>query len=194
MKNLLMIGALGLMGTVSAQNTPEAPAQPPVQDPAVLQNTAPVKSAYDECLTMAGQYTWAALGLNDDQISRVGALQARYKEMMAPKEEPKNDLKKSKSAKQKAAKKERAEVKDAGEDKMLVEKQADPSAPMTTMDTALIPDNSIAAEDATVADLDPVPAVPLSVDDELQMILTPEQMELWNKRCGSAQQTGMVQP
>lgn len=194
MKNLLMIGALGLMATVSAQNTPEAPAQPPVREPATMQDPAPVKSAYDECLTTAGQYTWCALGLNEDQVNRVGALQTRYKEMMAPKEEPKKDLKKSKYVKQKAAKKESTKVKDAGEDKVLVEKQADPSAPMSTKDTAVVPDNSKVAEEAALADLDPAPAVALSVDDELQMILTPEQMELWNKRCGSAQQTGMVQP
>ncbi len=159
-----------------------------------MQDPAPVKSTYDECLTTAGQYTWSVLGLNEDQVNRVGALQTRYKEMMAPKEEPKKDLKKSKYVKQKAAKKECTKVKDAGEDKVLVEKQADPSAPMSTKDTDVVPDNSNVAEEAALADLDPAPAVALSVDDELQMILTPEQMELWNKRCGSAQQTGMVQP
>ena len=195
MKNLLIIGALGLTGTMHAQSSPETPVTPaPSQNADALRDTAPVKSVYDACLTTAGRYTWTALGLNADQMSRVSALQARYKEMMAPEEQPKKAASKSKSAKQKAAKAASTQVKDASDEKAGSEEQADASAPVPTLDPAIGPDSTLVAEDGALADLDPTLAVPLSVDDELQMILTPEQLELWNKRCQSAEPTGMVQP
>ena len=190
MKNLLMIGALSLLGTVSAQHTPQGPVQAPVGGPTAQQDPAPVKSVYDACLTTAGQFTWTALGLNEDQMNRVSALQARYKEMMAPKVEPKKDAKKSKASKKKSDPKATAQQQDSGEDKALVEKQTDAAA----TDPAAMSSKTGLTDQTAEAGLDPAPAVPLSVDDELQMILTPEQLDLWNRRCLSVEPTGMVQP
>ncbi|MEO8589109.1 MAG: hypothetical protein ABI432_07070 [Flavobacteriales bacterium] len=48
------------------------------------------KSAYHECFVTAGPSTWKALGLDDQQATRVADLQSRYKaEMNPPKEEKK---------------------------------------------------------------------------------------------------------
>ncbi|MBK9195366.1 MAG: hypothetical protein IPO17_10355 [Flavobacteriales bacterium] len=100
MRTIITSVALAACATVFAQNTaPLTPQQDTVQH---------VQSIYDECLLTAGTGSWQALGLTQDQILRVSALQTRYKES-------------SKAAEAKAVADEKAAAKAKGKGKVKKE-------------------------------------------------------------------------
>ncbi len=193
MRTIITSVALAACATVFAQNTaPPTPQQDTVQH---------VQSIYDECLLTAGTGSWQALGLTQDQILRVSALQARYKES-------------SKAAEAKAVADEKAAAKAKGKGKVKKEaekapaatsleqkkaegltaeqpevKQVDPQVePAMKDNTALEPptelNSSLDKEEDFSAATGAIPPMEYSpLDAELRAILTPGQLVLWERRC-----------
>ena len=185
MRTIISSLALVACATVFAQNTA---APTPQQDP-----VPQVQSIYGECLLAAGTSTWETLGLNGDQITRVTALQTRYKQDVQ-------------AAKEKALADEKAAAKGKGK----VKKEAEAKAPVTEP-TQVAPTTSQKVEekqldpavkseaaileppvdvDATLeegVDFSAATAKPLEeyspFDAEFRAVLTPGQLTLWERRC-----------
>ncbi len=191
MRTIITSVALAACATVFAQNTA---APTPQQD--TVQH---VLSIYDECLLTAGNGSWKALGLNDDQITRVSELQLRYKESAKAAEakavadekaaaKGKGKVKKE-SAKAPAAtslEQKKAEGRTAEQPEV---KQADPNVePAMKDNTALEPpmelNGTLDKEEDFSAATGTIPPMEYSpLDAELRAILTPAQLTLWERRC-----------
>ena len=155
------------------------------QDPAQQQ---PQQSIYHECLVSAGPYTWKVLGLNEDQVARINAVQARYKEsLQPPKEEKKTG--KDKGNKDQASKKVQNPAVNSGVDQPGIAKSEGKSDnPDVNVQNGKNENEMNTLQGNTVtADGTEGQPLPPSVNDELKTILTPEQWAQWDRQCAHPQ-------
>ena len=171
---MMAVMALALFTGANAQTTtiPATDNNPPQEA------TQPVRSHYDTCLLTANNSTWEALGLNNDQVTRIAEVQTRYKAYVAP---PKEEAKaKQKGKKSKAVKSRETAAKDEMLDKSAGHDATDAKQTDETLQkpSEATPDNTRVDETAAAMSAQPVP-----FDEELRGILTPEQWAMWDKRC-----------
>lgn len=168
----MAVMALALFTGANAQTTTT-----PATDKNLPQETMqPVRSHYDACLLTANASTWEALGLNSDQMTRIAEVQTRYKTyVQPPKEDPKA---KQKGKKSKAMKSKETAAKAEAPAKEHLDKAAVNDAPAAQGTDPV--ERTLAAPDQESAALS---AQPVSFDEELRGILTPEQWAMWDKRC-----------
>lgn len=133
------------------------------------QQPAPyVKSAYDECLTNAGTNTWQVLGLNEDQIARITAMQTRYKQ--AAKTDADEKVKAAAKAEKEARKHGRSKKNNGVADKTTTPPQK-PSVPATAQPATANTDQRAngnlekKANDTTAMKLDKEAVVPAEKDN-----------------------------
>lgn len=166
----MSVMALGLFAGASAQISTPAPQPMPTQESPQL-----VRSHYDACLLTANTSTWEALGLNSDQMTRIAEVQSRYRTyVQPPKEEPKAGKKGKKSRAVKS--KETAAQKEAPAQPLDKETANDASSPVSTDPI----EQTLGSADQDNSALN---TQPVSFDEELRGILTPEQWAMWDKRC-----------
>ncbi len=167
----LFTGAHAQSGTTQPKEVVD-----PAQQPVELQ-----RSHYNDCLLTASNATWTALGLNSDQVTRIAEVQSRYKSFVNPPKE----ATKEKSSKKKSA--STATKEDAAADTKTLDKSAvnDAVAPTPTdIAPANVAPEAAPADNTSVEGAASAMALPpVSFDEELRGILTPEQWSLWDKRC-----------
>lgn len=169
----MAVTALALFTGANAQTT-----TPPATDKNVTQETMqPVRSHYDACLLTANTSSWEALGLNSDQMTRIAEVQSRYRTyVQPPKEEPKA---KQKGKNSKAVKGKENTAKAEARAKEHLDKSAVNDAPASQGTDAVEQTLNTAPGEESAA----LSAQPVSFDEELRGILTPEQWAMWDKRC-----------
>jgi hypothetical protein len=151
------------------------------QDPAPQ---TPQQSVYHECLVNAGPYTWKVLGLNEDQVARISAVQTRYKESLQP---PKEEKKDKKSKKDQAAKKVQNPAVNSGADQPKGEEGKSDNPDVNVRNSKNESEmNTLEGNTATAEGTEGQP-VPATVSDELRTILTPEQWAQWDRQCAHPQ-------
>lgn len=169
----MAVMALALFTGANAQTTTT-----PATDKNLPQETMqPVRSHYDACLLTANTSTWEALGLNNDQMTRIAEMQTRYKTyVQPPKEDPKA---KQKGKKAKAVKNKETVAKAEAPAKEHLDKSAVNDAAASQGTDAMEQTLNAAPGEESAA----LSAQPVSFDEELRGILTPEQWAMWDKRC-----------
>lgn len=164
----------------------------PLQDPAQQQ---PQQSVYHECLVNAGPYTWKVMGLDEGQVARISAVQTRYKESLEPPKETLKDKKKNK--KDQAAKKVQNPAVSSGVDQPGVAKgeEGKSNNPDVAVRDSKSESEMSTLEGTTVtAEGTEVPALPPTVTEELQLILTPQQWAQWDRQCAHPEKMGSLTP
>ena len=185
---LLAAVALSASAIAVAQTETTTPATNNALEPVPVEQqepAAPARVLQQDCLLIAGNNTWKALGLSDDQITRLAALQERHKAEIAPPVEEKDVKGKKKAAATKKAepavgKTEVIDKTGVEADKQPAQAELDPSKAAPTDNTGTQAPGETTAPDAVTEPLQPVA---LSVNDELRTILTPEQYALWSTQC-----------
>lgn len=171
MRTLISAMAIAMCAVANAQTDANTPARPPAAMAA--QDTSLHRSVYNECLLVAGSYTWQALGLTSDQVARVSALQGAYKAMMAPKE----PAKATKGAKRNKARQPEPTHDAATAAAVSSARGTSDAMAATSTDPSVLDPNASLQGNASASQQ------PLSIDDQFRAILTPEQLALWERRC-----------
>jgi hypothetical protein len=178
---MLATMALAIAAAGYGQNGTNDP-NAPVQDPA-QQN--PQQSVYHDCLVSAGPYTWKVLGLDEDQVNRISAVQTRYKESLEPAKDTKSKKDKEKGKKEQAARKvQNPAVSSSADQPAVTQGEAGKSSnPDVNVRNSKRENVMPPAEGNATAEGSEGESLPPTVTDELQSILTPEQWARWDRQC-----------